>query len=175
MSDKPAADRACKDPNPIIDGRKANVNLAYLGAKPRGNVAASFPLAGLRAGFPTLLPSQFGLQHQLIYQSPFVTPQNVMQLPAANQNALSQATMAALASQFYDPVAAAAAYAAQFTGVDQLAYSNAAAGAAGLVGPAFTYASALPTGANQLQAVATNPLHFSAYATQTGLQEARMQ
>uniref|UniRef100_A0A8C5LE36 RNA-binding protein 38 n=2 Tax=Euteleostomi TaxID=117571 RepID=A0A8C5LE36_JACJA len=24
-----------KDPNPIIDGRKANVNLAYLGAKPR--------------------------------------------------------------------------------------------------------------------------------------------
>lgn len=41
MSDKPAADRACKDPNPIIDGRKANVNLAYLGAKPRGNVAVS--------------------------------------------------------------------------------------------------------------------------------------
>ncbi|KAK6011542.1 hypothetical protein OSTOST_23367 [Ostertagia ostertagi] len=30
--------RACKDPNPIIDGRKANVNLAYLGAKPRTNV-----------------------------------------------------------------------------------------------------------------------------------------
>lgn len=27
-----------KDPNPIIDGRKANVNLAYLGAKPRNNV-----------------------------------------------------------------------------------------------------------------------------------------
>lgn len=25
--------RACKDPSPIIDGRKANVNLAYLGAK----------------------------------------------------------------------------------------------------------------------------------------------
>ncbi|KAL4823559.1 hypothetical protein H8958_004287 [Nasalis larvatus] len=30
-----AAERACKDPNPIIDGRKANVNLAYLGAKPQ--------------------------------------------------------------------------------------------------------------------------------------------
>lgn len=41
MSDRTAADRACKDPNPIIDGRKANVNLAYLGAKPR---------AGLQAG-----------------------------------------------------------------------------------------------------------------------------
>ncbi|KTF72704.1 hypothetical protein cypCar_00047145, partial [Cyprinus carpio] len=35
MMDKSAAERACKDPNPIIDGRKANVNLAYLGAKPR--------------------------------------------------------------------------------------------------------------------------------------------
>ena len=39
MKDRPAAERACKDPNPIIDGRKANVNLAYLGAKPRTNVA----------------------------------------------------------------------------------------------------------------------------------------
>lgn len=35
MTDRGAAERACKDPNPIIDGRKANVNLAYLGAKPR--------------------------------------------------------------------------------------------------------------------------------------------
>lgn len=40
MADKPSAERACKEPNPIIDGRKANVNLAILGAKPRGNVAA---------------------------------------------------------------------------------------------------------------------------------------
>jgi len=35
MGDRLAAERACKDPNPIVDGRKANVNLAYLGAKPR--------------------------------------------------------------------------------------------------------------------------------------------
>lgn len=35
MVDRGAAERACKDANPIIDGRKANVNLAYLGAKPR--------------------------------------------------------------------------------------------------------------------------------------------
>ena len=38
MSNKEAAERACKEPNPIIDGRKANVNLAILGAKPRGNL-----------------------------------------------------------------------------------------------------------------------------------------
>lgn len=38
MGDRASAERACKDPNPIIDGRKANVNLAILGAKPRGNL-----------------------------------------------------------------------------------------------------------------------------------------
>jgi hypothetical protein len=38
MGDRLSAERACKDPNPIIDGRKANVNLAILGAKPRGNL-----------------------------------------------------------------------------------------------------------------------------------------
>ncbi|CAG9790186.1 unnamed protein product [Diatraea saccharalis] len=43
MSDRAAAERACKDPNPIIDGRKANVNLAILGAKPRGNLAPAAP------------------------------------------------------------------------------------------------------------------------------------
>ena len=37
MADREAAERAVKDANPIIDGRKANVNLAYLGAKPRSN------------------------------------------------------------------------------------------------------------------------------------------
>lgn len=39
MVDRGAAERACKDANPIIDGRKANVNLAYLGAKPRSSQA----------------------------------------------------------------------------------------------------------------------------------------
>uniref|UniRef100_A0A915J9C1 Uncharacterized protein n=1 Tax=Romanomermis culicivorax TaxID=13658 RepID=A0A915J9C1_ROMCU len=38
MKDRTSAEQACKDPNPIIDGRKANVNLAYLGAKPRNNL-----------------------------------------------------------------------------------------------------------------------------------------
>lgn len=46
MADRAAAERACKDPNPNIDGRKANVNLAYLGAKPRSlqtGESACFP------------------------------------------------------------------------------------------------------------------------------------
>lgn len=41
MADKFAAERACKDANPVIDGRKANVNLAYIGAKPRVTPAAT--------------------------------------------------------------------------------------------------------------------------------------
>ena len=36
MADAESAKKAIQDPNPVIDGRKANVNLAYLGAKPRG-------------------------------------------------------------------------------------------------------------------------------------------
>ena len=38
MADRESAERAVKEANPIIDGRKANVNLAYLGAKPRTNI-----------------------------------------------------------------------------------------------------------------------------------------
>lgn len=37
MSDQREAETATKEANPIIDGRKANVNLAFLGAKPRNN------------------------------------------------------------------------------------------------------------------------------------------
>lgn len=36
MVEAEGAKLAIQDPNPVIDGRKANVNLAYLGAKPRG-------------------------------------------------------------------------------------------------------------------------------------------
>lgn len=51
MADRASAERACKEPNPIIDGRKANVNLAILGAKPRGNVAAAAALAATGGKF----------------------------------------------------------------------------------------------------------------------------
>jgi hypothetical protein len=47
MATKESAERACKEPNPIIDGRKANVNLAILGAKPRGNLTGIFDLRGI--------------------------------------------------------------------------------------------------------------------------------
>lgn len=40
MARREEAEAAVKDPNPTIDGRRANVNLAYLGAK---NRMASLP------------------------------------------------------------------------------------------------------------------------------------
>lgn len=43
MVEADAAKHAISDPNPVIDGRKANVNLAYLGAKPRTTVSAGRP------------------------------------------------------------------------------------------------------------------------------------
>lgn len=66
MADRAAAERACKDPNPIIDGRKANVNLAYLGAKPRimqpGEQRLLFP--------PSLLPTHWRGMIPIVIPSP---------------------------------------------------------------------------------------------------------
>ncbi|XP_057385790.1 RNA-binding protein 38 isoform X3 [Balaenoptera acutorostrata] len=59
MADRAAAERACKDPNPNIDGRKANVNLAYLGAKPR-SLQTGFAV-GAQQLHPTLIQRTYGL------------------------------------------------------------------------------------------------------------------
>lgn len=53
MADKEGAERACQTPNPIVDGRKANVNLAYLGAKPKNH------------GHAEVLPGDFGYSYLL--------------------------------------------------------------------------------------------------------------
>nr|XP_048676479.1 RNA-binding protein 38 isoform X2 [Caretta caretta] len=59
MADRAAAERACKDPNPIIDGRKANVNLAYLGAKPR-SIQTGFTI-GVQQLHPAFIQRPYGL------------------------------------------------------------------------------------------------------------------
>ncbi|XP_015438438.1 PREDICTED: RNA-binding protein 38-like isoform X1 [Dufourea novaeangliae] len=126
MGDRPAAERACKDPNPIIDGRKANVNLAILGAKPRGNLQATFPFAaGIRAGYPTVLPGQYGVPPGYMYQSPYLAaaaPGSLVPLPATQ---LSHAAAMAAASQFYE-------------------YQNVAAAAATYPGTSYNFAEAYP-------------------------------
>uniref|UniRef100_A0A915PRZ6 RRM domain-containing protein n=1 Tax=Setaria digitata TaxID=48799 RepID=A0A915PRZ6_9BILA len=72
MKDRAAAERACKDPNPIIDGRKANVNLAYLGAKPRGNIQLAALSNGLQqiplqTQLQALFPGRIAGLPQLLY------------------------------------------------------------------------------------------------------------
>lgn len=63
MTDRGAAERACKDPNPIIDGRKANVNLAYLGAKPRSPQTGKSCLHSHRQSAALLWGIWFGFFH----------------------------------------------------------------------------------------------------------------
>jgi len=60
MLEAEGAKKAIQDPNPVIDGRKANVNLAYLGAKPRG--ASTAPVSPAAAFMkPGLIAPQIGL------------------------------------------------------------------------------------------------------------------
>ncbi|KAL2083837.1 hypothetical protein ACEWY4_019355 [Coilia grayii] len=76
MGDRASADRACKDPNPIIDGRKANVNLAYLGAKPR------IMQPGFSFGMPQIHPAfiqrSYGLPAHYVYPQTLVQPSVVI-------------------------------------------------------------------------------------------------
>lgn len=170
MADRAAAERACKDANPIIDGRKANVNLAYIGAKPRGNAqhVAGFPLP-VRPGYPTLLPGQYGLPPQYVYPSPYIASPGLMPLPHTPISPAAAA--AAAASQFYDYPAA---YASQYAnGFDAYPYPSAAAAptASSFVSPAgYTYT--LPQVPSAGGAPGPFPLPYSA---QPQIQEARMQ
>ncbi|KAM6979928.1 RNA-binding protein 38-like isoform 2-T2 [Aplochiton taeniatus] len=76
MTDRGAAERACKDPNPIIDGRKANVNLAYLGAKPR-SMQPGISI-GVQPIHPALIQRQYGLAQQYMYPQAYVQPSLVL-------------------------------------------------------------------------------------------------
>ncbi|XP_003963481.1 RNA-binding protein 38 [Takifugu rubripes] len=93
MVDRGAAERACKDANPIIDGRKANVNLAYLGAKPRSSQAGLS--VGVQQVHPVWAQRQYGLAQQYVYPQTFLQPSLVL------QSQLSP-TVAALASPYLD-------------------------------------------------------------------------
>ncbi|XP_067010756.1 RNA-binding protein 24-A isoform X7 [Anabrus simplex] len=183
MGDRPAAERACKDPNPIIDGRKANVNLAILGAKPRGNVQPGFPFPGIRTGYPAVLPSQYGVPPGYVYPSPYLTaaPGSIVPLPPTP---LSHAATVAAAAQFYEyqnaaAAAAAVSYPGQYpNGFETYPYTS-AAGAAGYMTP-YTYATlpqtaGLPTAAAAAAAGAFPGLSPYPATAQATLQEARLQ
>ncbi|XP_070964188.1 RNA-binding protein 38-like [Oncorhynchus clarkii lewisi] len=77
MMDRGSTERACKDPNPIVDGRKANVNLAYLGAKPR-SPQTGFSIR-VQQVHPALIQRQYGLAQQCMYPQAFLQPSLVLQ------------------------------------------------------------------------------------------------
>ncbi|XP_013402136.1 RNA-binding protein 24-B isoform X4 [Lingula anatina] len=140
MSDRAAAERACKDPNPVIDGRKANVNLAYLGAKPR--IPAGFQALAAAAAFkayPGLIGAQYGLPAQYIYPSYMTAPTSVM---AVSPHSPLSPTGAPGQYAAFDYANAAAAYAAgQYPNGLQDPYATISP-TAGYVAPtAYTYAA----------------------------------
>ncbi|XP_022254868.1 RNA-binding protein 38-like [Limulus polyphemus] len=173
MADRSAAERAVKDANPIIDGRKANVNLAYLGAKPRGNTVNGFPVP-VRTGFPTVLPSQYGLSPHYIYTPPYVTSSSVL-LPS--HVPLSPASAAAAAWHVYDY--AAAYQPAQYaSGLDPANYTYPTVTSAPSTGygstsylPPQVYPYNVPQALPGVGTVAGLP----PYVTQSQLQETRLQ
>ncbi|XP_077451525.1 RNA-binding protein 38-like [Stigmatopora argus] len=73
MADSTAAEQACKDANPIIDGRKANVNLAYLGAKPRCTHTSLSAGIQDQQFHPAWAQRHYDLAH------PYITPPAVLQ------------------------------------------------------------------------------------------------
>ncbi|XP_058837770.1 RNA-binding protein 24-B-like [Topomyia yanbarensis] len=198
MGDRMSAERACKEPNPIIDGRKANVNLAILGAKPRGNITPGFPFtaAGLRTGYP-MLPSQFGVPQSYIYGAPYLGAAAGTTGAAAAASGLvpiqatqlsHAAAIAAATSQFYEyqnavAAAAAAPYPGQYSGYEAYPYAAAAGATAGAAAAAAQYMAAPYTYATLPQAGAAaggypglSPYQNAANAAaNAALQEARLQ
>ncbi|XP_034764116.2 RNA-binding protein 38-like isoform X1 [Acipenser ruthenus] len=144
MAERSAAEMACKDPNPIIDGRKANVNLAYLGAKPR-SMQTGFTL-GVQQIHPALIQRQNGLAQQYMYPQAFVQPSlmipsqlSSVSSPYADYNAICAQYASAAFEQYpyaaspgflgysYPPTIAAAAASAMQQPLSTAAHTPAAA------------------------------------------------
>jgi len=89
MSTKEEAEAALQEPNPIIEGRKANVNLAILGAKPRGNAAPKLPITAISPEFATLLGGQYGglgiAAPQALAPAPYAVPTTLQAAATAYQ------------------------------------------------------------------------------------------
>ncbi|XP_069936779.1 RNA-binding protein 24-B [Cherax quadricarinatus] len=194
MADKTGAERAIKEPNPVIDGRKANVNLAYLGAKPRGPTAG-IQLAGVR--YPAMLPSQYGCGHHTsaAYSSlgltlhpnyiyhPSYLPTTAGLLPMTHSPINHAAALASAGQQaYFDYATAAATYpgsyqAAAATSIEPYAAAVSAASAMSQYAAAMPgYSWSLPPAASAAAAAAAGTIPLSHYQpAQPQLQEARMQ
>ncbi|XP_072515833.1 RNA-binding protein 24b isoform X1 [Salminus brasiliensis] len=173
MADRPAAERACKDPNPIIDGRKANVNLAYLGAKPR-ILQPGFSF-GVPQIHPAFLQRSYGIPTHYVYPQAFVQPSvvipHVQPSAASTPTAAAAAAASATASPFLDYTSSS--YAQYSSAYDQ--YPYAASPAAGYLTTAgYSYVQQPLASPAPAAAAAAAAAAFSQYQPQQ-LQTDRMQ
>ncbi|PAA65540.1 hypothetical protein BOX15_Mlig009924g2, partial [Macrostomum lignano] len=110
--------RAIQEPNPCIDGRKANVNLAVIGAKPRSIPNAHLQALAL-ARMQQSVPNPAGLQQMAsaygYQQQAVMSPASLMALSAAPQLAGGAGNSSATATaSFLADYAATVAAAQQF-------------------------------------------------------------
>lgn len=173
MADRSAADRACKDPNPIIDGRKANVNLAYLGAKPR--VMQPGFTFGVPQIHPAFIQRPYGIPAHYVYPQAFVQPSVVIPhvQPAAAAPTTASSPYIDYTGAAYAQYSAAAASAAAAAAYEQYPYaaSPAAAGYVATAGYGYAVQQPLATAAPGSAAAAAA---FGQYQPQQ-LQADRMQ
>nr|XP_057946304.1 RNA-binding protein 38-like [Doryrhamphus excisus] len=168
MTERGAAERACKDPNPIIDGRKANVNLAYLGAKPR-SIQTGLSI-GVQPIHPAFIQRQYGLAQPYIYPQTYVQPSLV--LPTQLSSSVSSSPYldysAAYAQAAFEQQYPYAASPAGFLGYSYAASPGATAGPAPAATAPTTVHPTLPSAAGPAPA-------FLHYAQQQQIQPDRMQ
>ncbi|XP_055760507.1 RNA-binding protein 24-like isoform X2 [Salvelinus fontinalis] len=176
MADRASADRACKDPNPIIDGRKANVNLAYLGAKPRV-MQPGFSF-GVPQIHPAFLQRPYGIPAHYVYPQAFMQPSTMviphsMQSPAATASAASSPYLDYTGAA-YAQYSAAAASAAAAAAYEQYPYAASPAPAGYMAAAGYGYAVQQPLAAAATPGAAAAAAAFAQYQPQQ-LQADRMQ
>ncbi|XP_044026714.1 RNA-binding protein 24 [Siniperca chuatsi] len=174
MADRSAADRACKDPNPIIDGRKANVNLAYLGAKPR--VMQPGFTFGVPQIHPAFIQRPYGIPAHYVYPQAFVQPSVVIPhvQPAAAAPATASSPYIDYTGAAYAQYSAAAASAAAAAAYEQYPYAASPAAAGYMATAGYGYAVQQPLATAAPGSAAAAAAAFGQYQPQQ-LQADRMQ
>lgn len=174
MADRSAADRACKDPNPIIDGRKANVNLAYLGAKPR--VMQPGFTFGVPQIHPAFIQRPYGIPAHYVYPQAFVQPSMVIPhvQPATAAPATASSPYIDYTGAAYAQYSAAAANAAAAAAYEQYPYAASPAAAGYVATAGYGYAVQQPLATAAPGSAAAAAAAFGQYQPQQ-LQADRMQ
>ncbi|KAG5264634.1 hypothetical protein AALO_G00256340 [Alosa alosa] len=174
MADRSAADRACKDPNPIIDGRKANVNLAYLGAKPR--VMQPGFTFGVPQIHPAFIQRPYGIPAHYVYPQAFMQPSVV--IPHVQPSTASAASASSPYIDYtgaaYAQYSAAASAAAAAAAYEQYPYAASPAATGYVATAGYGYAVQQPLATATPGSAAAAAAAFGQYQPQQ-LQADRMQ